>query len=80
MKYSDDALRKLYAKGLSFDQIAIELEVTRNAVAGKVKRLKLVRKSVRPNKHTIAIKPHKYVEMTREEMREDLRKAVENTK
>jgi len=33
-----------------------------------------------PNRNTIAVKPYKHVEMTKSEMYEMLRKAVENTK
>jgi hypothetical protein len=34
----------------------------------------------KPNRNTIATRPHKHVERTKAEMYEDLRKAVENTK
>jgi hypothetical protein len=35
---------------------------------------------IKPNRNTIATRPHKHVERTKAEMYEDLRKAVENTK
>lgn len=35
---------------------------------------------IKPNKQTIGVRPHKYVNPTKSEMYEDLRKAVENTK
>ena len=37
-------------------------------------------RKIKPNLMSIAMKPYKYVEMTKAEMYEDLRKAVENTK
>lgn len=80
MKYSDDNLRRLFAKGLSFDQMAVELEVTRGVIAGKVHRLGLKRTHIKPNRNTISIRPNKPVEMTKAEMQQMLRKAVENTK
>lgn len=78
--YNDDNLKLLFARGLSFDQIGVELGVTRSTIAGEVKRMKLTRFTVRPNKNTISIKPRTPVEMTKSEMHDMLRKAVENTK
>ena len=37
-------------------------------------------KPFKPNRNTIAMRPYKHVEMTKAEMQEMLRKAVENTK
>jgi len=34
----------------------------------------------KPNRNSIVMRPYKHVEMTKAEMYEDLRKAVENTK
>lgn len=34
----------------------------------------------KPNRNTIAVRPYKHRDMTKAEMYEDLRKAVENTK
>lgn len=80
MKYSDSKLRSLYAQGLSYDEIAVQLGTTRDAISGKVTRLKLQRRRIKPNSNTIAIRPRNAVEMTKTEMHDMLRRAVENTK
>lgn len=54
-----DLLKKLWADGLSDSQIAKQLGgITRNSVAGKLHRLKLVkghRQAIRPKKHQPAL-------------------------
>ena len=45
---------------------------------GKKRELAITRP--KPNRNTIAVRPRKHVQMTKSEMYEDLRKAVENTK
>ena len=81
-------LRPLFAKGLSFTQIARELgpPVTPGAVAGMCRRLKLVRPAVvQPNKSResrelgYAFRSKSHREMTKPELNEMLRQAVENT-
>jgi hypothetical protein len=83
------ALRRLFAKGLSFTEIARELgsSVTAAAVAGMVRRLKLQRlklqrlKLQRPAPDPLHRKPRPPLPraMTRQELNEMLREAVENT-
>ena len=78
------ALRRLFAKGLSFTAIARELgsSVTAAAVAGMVRRLKLQRlKLQRPAPDPLHRKPRPPLPraMTRQELNDMLREAVENT-
>jgi hypothetical protein len=39
-----------------------------------------IKSKYKPNRNSIAMRPHKHVDMTKAEMYEDLRKAVENTR
>jgi hypothetical protein len=50
----EDLLRKLYGEGMSYKVIAARLDVPRNAVAGKVSRLKLPKRDYTPD-HSAAL-------------------------
>lgn len=94
MEYSLENLLALYQKGLTQSQIARELNVTKGSVKGKLSRLKkksmLPEKIARvpiaspikskPNRYSIAVKPHKYEKPTKSELYDILKRAVENTK
>ena len=91
MEYNEENLLKLHAQGLTYLQMANVFGVTRSSVGGKLYRLGLkkaepkkivvkVAKPLKPNKHTFVFKAHTHKDMTKNELRDMLKQAVENTK
>lgn len=94
MDYTIDNLLTLFKPGIKYSAIAKELGTTKGAVSGKISRLRkkgllpkrgvVVKppkeKKMKPNRNTIVFVGRNQPQLTKNELRAELKRAVENTR